>query len=97
MPFFCSVIEVFSYQKYVFGIIEVFSYQKYVFGILITERSVIEILLYHFLVSFFVLLCSLFKIKHRDKVKVTRVKGLFQKLTGLGIDIEVEVNFVDIF
>ena len=35
----------------------------------------------------------------RDKVKVTRfdVQGLSHQLTGMGIEVEVEVHFVDIF
>ena len=35
----------------------------------------------------------------RGKVKVTRfeVRGLSHQLTGLGIKVEVEVHFVDIF
>ena len=38
-------------------------------------------------------------VQPRDKVKVTRfdVQGLSHQLTGMGIEVEVEVHFVDIF
>ena len=38
-------------------------------------------------------------VRSRDKVKVTRfdVQGLSHQLTGMGIEVEVEVHFVDIF